>query len=103
MSKFYSGDEHIYFNENGTIVTIKPLDGQTLNIEGTSSGSAGLNTEVMFNDSGDLAGEPEFTYDKNFDILNAVNHSGDIFLKNILGDPLGYNELYQPKYLNPQL
>jgi hypothetical protein len=45
--------------------------GEVKSIE-TSSGPSGLNTEIQFNDNGDLGSNSEFTYDKSNSRLNVV-------------------------------
>lgn len=37
--KYYDAEEHIFYNESGTDVYIKPLDGQTLYVDATLKGS----------------------------------------------------------------
>jgi hypothetical protein len=45
--------------------------GEVKSIE-TSSGPSGLNTEIQFNDNGELGSNSEFTYDKSNSRLNVV-------------------------------
>ena len=68
-TKFYAGSEHVFFNENGNDVFIKPLPGQTLNISGASANAAGSDTEVQFNDSGIFGADSTFKFNKTDNIL----------------------------------
>jgi len=56
---------HTFYNENEDTVYIRAKSGQTLIVEGTSSGNnpAGSNTQVQFNNAGVLGASPNLTFD----------------------------------------
>jgi hypothetical protein len=60
------GNTHIFTSRNQNnsgIIKIKAGTNETLNIEGTVTGAAGTNGQIMFNDSGLMAGDAGLVYD----------------------------------------
>lgn len=57
-SRFYDGKDHIFFNENGNDVYIKPAEGQTLHIEGETDVdlSNSAQNQVLFNNEEQIYG-----------------------------------------------
>lgn len=94
-SKEYYGETHIFTSRNNnTEIRIKAGVGETLIIEGAGGSSAGGNTtEVQYNDSGSLAGDSTFFFDK----VSKQLQVSEIIADRVLGfkstDDMGNNQL----------
>jgi len=71
-TRYYEGQDNIFYNENSDQVYIKAKPGQTLNISGTA-GASGSDTQVQFNDAGNFGADANFTFNKTTDTLSVTN------------------------------
>ena len=85
----YFADTHVFTSRSdNSIIRIIPGAGETLFIEGVTSGAAGDDQEVQFNDNGILAGDPTFVFDGTGLSVPAIYGTQDSDLE-------GYNEIYR--------
>lgn len=91
-SEIYDAQDHIFYNETGNNVFIRPMTGQTLSIEANIN--VGSNKQVIYNNAGTLAGSNKMTFDGSElyvkDIVSTENIYGSIST-----DAVGYNEIYR--------
>ncbi len=67
---------HSSYSVSGNVVTLSgtPVSGAKVEITNyNSGGAAGSNTQIQFNDSGNIAGSAALTFDKSSNTLNATN------------------------------
>lgn len=94
-SKLYEAENHIYYNPSGDTVYILPGSGQTLVIDGQSTGNdpAGVNGNVQWNNNGVFGADPLFTYETNTGQLDIpVLYSEKVYI-NTTTNQQGENQL----------
>ena len=80
LTKLSNGSDYLVAG-NSISLTTSSNGSVTIDVVGISV--AGSDTQVQFNDNGSYSGDPDFTFDKNNNLLRVMNISGSITSSNV--------------------